>query len=211
MVATLLAGCGGDADPTQASLGSGGSSAQVWAGYHWPRNANPVAVRFASSVTGVEWQGALDRVMRDWQAAPAIAAVMGPGAGAAECPPVAGRIEVCNDHYGATGWLGLATVWVVGNHIVQATVKLNETYFAQAAFDDSNVRRHVLCQETGHALGLDHRRDEVTCMNDRQGLHDPTYASPGGRDYDELARLYGHSDPSTTAEASVRSFPFLVP
>ena len=43
------------------------------------------------------------------------------------CKAVSGRVEVCNSHYGNTGWLGVAQIWVSGLHIQQGTVKLNDT------------------------------------------------------------------------------------
>src|SRR5687768_4705536 len=65
------------------------------------------------------------------------------------CKPYAGQIEVCNARYGFNGWLGLAQIWISGGHIVQATAKMNDSYFDNTRmFPASNqvARQHVLCQ-----------------------------------------------------------------
>lgn len=94
-------------------------------------------------------------------------------------------------------WLGLARIYVDGGHITKAEVKLNtrllNSYGAAAA-------DHVLCQELGHVLGLDHNRDGATggspddsCMNDQTTIG--SYTSPNSHDTDQLNLIYdGHVD-----------------
>jgi len=93
-------------------------------------------------------------------------------------------------------WLGLARVFVEGGHITSAEVKLNTRLLKSYG---PLVADHVLCQELGHVLGLDHNRDgaiggspDDSCMND-QG-HLGQYTSPNGHDTDQLNVIYGHAD-----------------
>jgi hypothetical protein len=101
------------------------------------------------------------------------------------CRPTPGRVEVCAAAYGANGWLGLARIWTNGDHITHATVKLNNTYFARAAYNTPAWRRYVMCHEVGHTFGLDHVNENDTdpntgsCMDDTEG---PTMGPGPGRD-----------------------------
>ena len=54
-------------------------------------------------------------------------------------------------------------------------------------------RVHVLCQEIGHTLGLDHRTGAGTCMNAR--YNDVASMHPDAHDYAELEGIYAHVDP----------------
>ena len=94
-------------------------------------------------------------------------------------------------------WLGLARVFLDGDHITKAEVKLNTRLlnsYGEAAAD------HVLCQELGHVLGLDHNRDgddgglpDDSCMNDQTTLG--LYTNPNSHDTDQLNLIYdGHVD-----------------
>ena len=86
-------------------------------------------------------------------------------------------------------WLGLARIFVEDGHITKAEVKLNAKLledYGLAAAD------HVLCQELGHVLGLDHSVAN-TCMNDDlTTLGD--FPSPDGHDSEELIAIYNHTD-----------------
>lgn len=103
------------------------------------------------------------------------------------------------------GWLGLASVkldWT--GHIKSARVTMNTL-----ALDRANLglaaRNHVLCQELGHILGLDHNRDALdTCMNDCVGqsgraawvacLSGADGTTPNPHDAELLEEKYAHSD-----------------
>ncbi len=90
----------------------------------------------------------------------------------------------------STFWLGLARVFVEEGHITKGEVKLNTRLlgsYGAAAAD------HVLCQELGHVLGLDHNRTEGdTCMNDQATLGSVT--SPNAHDAEMLTTVYNHTD-----------------
>ncbi len=93
-------------------------------------------------------------------------------------------------------WLGLARIFVEDGHITKAEVKLNTRLLQNYGADAAD---HVLCQELGHVLGLDHNRDgasggspDDSCMNDQATLG--AFPAPNGHDTDQLAAIYGHTD-----------------
>jgi hypothetical protein len=111
-------------------------------------------------------------------------------------------VEVCNYTYGNTGWLGVAQIWVSGDHITQGTVKLNDTYFNKSPYNTDPWRNLVSCQEIGHTFGLDHQDEDFyntnlgTCMD---YTIDPTSNQhPNDHDYQELETIYAHLDNKTT-------------
>ncbi len=115
------------------------------------------------------------------------------------CRATAGRVEVCSAAYGRNGWLGLASISLNGNHITQGTVKVNDTYFALAQYDNPQERAHVMCQEIGHTFGLGHTSEDGstqnTCMDYSQGS---TSTAPNAHDDDQLNAIYGHLDSTST-------------
>jgi hypothetical protein len=121
-------------------------------------------------------------------------AIVPGGTSPRRCRPTSGRVEVCNERYGFNGWLGIAQVWIDDGHILQATSKVNDSYFNSARYNDPAAKKHVLCQEIGHTLGLDHQIT-VSCMNDQGAtLFDPAYTTPDAHDYAELEAIYAHLD-----------------
>ncbi len=50
----------------------------------------------------------------------------------------------------------------------------------------ASLKHGTMCQEIGHALGLDHAAHGASCM------YSASYASPDRHDYAELARIYAH-------------------
>ncbi len=126
---------------------------------------------------------------------------------AASCGPVYGTVQVCDANYGKTGWLGYATVYAAGTVIVEATVKLNDYYFASGTYATAAWRAQTACQEIGHTLGLAHNdtvKTDVnngTCMdytNDPTGTRgtNGTLANlkPGATDFAALNIIYAHVD-----------------
>ncbi len=161
--------------------------------YHWPAG-NPT-VSLGDNVSS-SWDAFLANVSSDWTQSVLDTPVVSGSTKARTCKPSERRaIEVCNERYGSNGWLGLAQIWVSGAHIQKAVAKVNDTYFNTATYNNSNAKRHVLCQEVGHALGLDHQT-AASCMDDRNGLRDAAYVDPNEHDYAELSNIYGHSDGS---------------
>ena len=175
-----------------------------WGGYHWSRTANPLRLNVGDNVDS-RWDAYLNEAISDWSVSPVLdlTKVSG-GTSPSSCNPTAGRIETCNASYGATGWLGIAQVWVSGGgHITQATTKLNDTYFDTASYNTPAWRRLVTCQEVAHDFGLDHQDENFSnpnlgsCMDytsDPDGP--PSNEHPNQHDYDELVTIYTHLDGS---------------
>lgn len=194
------------ADPVDAN--------HSWSGLHWARTSNPFALSIGDNLTTAEWKSLLalvssDSAANDWSDSGKLdTVVVVPGGTQPDtCAPTFGRVEACNADYGNNGWLGLASVWyyLQTKHIAQGTVKVNDFYFNQPAYDDVNAQRHVLCQEVGHTLGLGHNRNgraggtpDDTCMNDQAGLFDPAYVDPNSHDYAQLDSIYKHLDSNTS-------------
>ena len=87
-------------------------------------------------------------------------------------------------------WYGLARIFIEDGHITKGEVKLNTRLLLSKGEDAAD---HVLCQEIGHVLGLDHNRDSLTtCMNDWAVLGSAT--SPNTHDTQQLTASYGHLD-----------------
>jgi hypothetical protein len=172
-----------------------------WGNYHWARTANPFTLKLGDNVAGV-WDTYLGQVSADWSQSTVLNTTIVPGGTRPKpCKATSGRVEVCNASYGNNGWLGLAQIWVSGDHIVKGVAKVNDFYFALSAYDNASARRHVLCQEVGHTLGL-HHQYAVTCMNDEDGLSDPNYVDPNQHDYDQLETIYSHTDSTTTVSSA---------
>ncbi len=179
---------------------------QSWNGYHWARSGE-LSVRIGDNVSAA-WEPYLGAAITEWSAANNIDFVHATGlTKAATCAPVYGGVQACSGNYGATGWLGYATVWTAGGFIVQATVKLNDYYFAQAKYNTTAWRSLVSCQEIGHTLGLAHNdtvftdTNKGTCMdytNDPTGTKgtNGTLANtaPGLSDFLALNGIYATLD-----------------
>ena len=84
-------------------------------------------------------------------------------------------------------WLGLARIYLDENgHITKGEVKLNTRLLLRYGADAAD---HVLCQELGHVLGLNHNRGELdTCMNDQAWLG--SAMSPNAHDLAQLIDIY---------------------
>jgi Met-zincin len=188
--ASVVVVAGFGAAPTFAS--------HSWNGYHWARTANPFTLKLGKNTTTSQWSSLLGAVSADWSRSNVLdTTVAAGGTRPKPCKATRGRVEVCNASYGNNGWLGLAQIWVSGRHIVQGVAKVNDFYFSLPAYNNVYAKRHVLCQEVGHTLGLDHQY-AASCMNDEDGLFDPTYVDPNQHDYDQLATIYSHLDSTST-------------
>ena len=185
-----------------------------WNGYHWARTSNPFTLKVGNNLTTADWQSHLSQTASDWsQSAELNMTVVAGQASNKRCRPTSGRDEVCNGSYGQNGWLGVAQVWISGSHITQGTVKVNDTYFSMARYNNSAEREHVMCQEVGHTLGLDHQDTSGaslnTCMDYYQNTSDSDLKSttPNQHDYDELVTIYSHLDSTTTVGQTVTRMP----
>lgn len=169
-----------------------------WNNFHWARASNPFVLMLGDNVSRV-WDGHLATAAADWDASRVVTTNVVNGATKPRpCRPSLGRVEVCSERYGNNGWLGIAQVWIDGDHIGQAIVKVNDTYFAQSPYNTSAWRNFVMCQEVGHTLGLDHQDENFynanlgSCMDYTN--NPSTNQHPDAHDYAELEDIYAHFD-----------------
>ena len=144
-----------------------------WGGYHWARTSNPFTLKVIDRVDS-SWDSYLLTTVSDWStpvggATDVLDLIREDGAVTKNCKGTSGKVQVCNGRYGYNGWLGLAQIWISGLHITKGTAKMNDSYFSLPQYDNSAEKNHVMCQEVGHTLGLDHQDESGatlgTCMD----------------------------------------------
>lgn len=176
----------------------------AWSNYHWARTANPFTIKLDSNITSA-WTSYLSVASADWTASAVLNTTIQTGSFGSKtsCTPTTGHVEVCNAAYGQTGWLGVASISITtGNHISRGSVKLNDTYFAQAQYNTPAYRQLVTCQEVGHTFGLAHQDENFTnpnlgtCMDYTNSPG--TNQHPNTHDYNELVTIYSHVDSFNT-------------
>src|SRR3989338_4464975 len=189
-----------------------------WGNYHWARTSNPFTLKVGDNVSSA-WDAYLDEAIADWSASSVLDLTKVTGSTKPRtCKAKAGQIEACSERYGNTGWLGIATIWISGSHITQATTKVNDTYFNTRTYNKPEWRRLVMCQEIAHDFGLDHQ-DEIfnnanlgSCMdytNDPGGgaggavSNDPSNEHPNAHDFEQIETIYAHLDSTTTIGQTV--------
>ena len=184
------------------------NAGHAWGKYHWDistLDSIDAPLVLGNNLNSL-WDSSLVNSSADWNHNLVLLNNVEGGTGNANCGPVAGGVEVCNDHYGENGWLGIASIWATrgrSNHIVQAVVKVNDFYFDQDFYKSEAWRDYVMCQEVGHTFGLNHQDTNFT--NDNLGTcmdytDDPTGNTRGGlsnispnvHDYDQMVEIYAH-------------------
>ncbi|MEQ7124255.1 hypothetical protein ABN034_06990 [Actinopolymorpha sp. B11F2] len=188
------------------ALPASAGASHSWGNYHWARTQNPFTLALGDNVSSA-WDSYLSTASSDWSKSSVLdTRVVAGGARSKNCRPTSGRGEVCNAAYGNNGWLGVAQIWVSGNHITQGTVKLNDTYFNTSTYNTPAWRNLVMCQEVGHVFGLDHQDENFdnpnlgTCMD---YTSDPaSNQHPNAHDYAQLETIYAHLDSTTTVGSS---------
>lgn len=194
-------------------VGIGPASANhSWNNYHWSRPSNPFTIQLGDNVNST-WDPYLLAACAQWgltsgacnnSSNPIRCTVIPGSSNSRNCRPADGHVEVCNASYGNNGWLGIAGIWVSGDHITRGYVKVNDYYFNQAAYNTPDWRQLVMSQEVGHIFGLTHQDENFnnadlldacgrgTCMD---YSNDPTnQTTPNQHDYDQLVSIYNHSD-----------------
>ena len=174
-----------------------------WNNYHWKRTTQEISPPVGDNVSST-WDSYLNVAIADWNQSTVINSpkVAGSAGDPAVCNPVANTIQVCNAAYGATGWLGIAQIWLSGGHISQGTTKLNDTYFNTAQYNTPSWRALVTCQEIGHDYGLGHQdenfnTDRTTSCMDYTNLPAGN-EHPDAHDYQQLLSIYNHIEAAVT-------------
>ncbi|TSC86591.1 MAG: hypothetical protein G01um10148_577 [Parcubacteria group bacterium Gr01-1014_8] len=187
-------------------FGSFAEADHAWAPYHWARTANPFTIQLGDNLTSA-WDPYLVTAASDWSISSVLdVTIVASGKNPKTCRPTAGRGEVCNAKYGSNGWLGIAQIWIMGDHITQGVVKLNDTYFTRATYNTAAWKNLVMCQEVGHVFGLDHQDENMTnpnldtCMDYTNNPESNQH--PNAHDYEMLETIYAHLDPTTTLSQS---------
>lgn len=188
-----------------------------WSNYHWAIDGQRLNLVVNSSVTS-QWTPYLNEAVADWEKSRKLSfttqASSNDDLTRQRCRPIRGQIRVCNDTYGQRTWIGIATIWLSGGHIVQGTTQLNDSYFNMPRYNTRAWRLMVTCQEIAHDLGLDHQDETFsnvnlgTCMdyssNPAGGVYNgfdygPSNEHPNDHDYEQILTIYSHNDGFTTA------------
>lgn len=167
-----------------------------WNGYHWARTTPSFTLTAVDSMTA-DWQNQFDDTLTQWSMSTVLDLVAVPGDESVRarkrCQAITGQLRVCNADYGMNGWLGLASIYLdSAGHIVKGTAKMNDSY---ASYWTPAEMNHVVCQEVGHVLGLDHTSEDgtsqSTCMDYSSS---PESQWPNDHDYAQLYDVYLHTD-----------------
>lgn len=191
-------------------LASPASATHSWNNFHWGRTANPFTLRLGDNVS-TAWDQHLGVASGQWSTSAVLDTAVEPGtSNPRTCKPRSGMVQVCNAKYGFNGWLGIAQIWLSGEHITQGINKLNDSYFNLSTYNTPAWRAMVTCQEIAHTFGLDHQDENQTnpnlgtCMDyTNNPLDPPANTAPDAHDYEELEIIYNHAgDVPTVGSAS---------
>jgi choline kinase len=117
-------------------------------------------------------------------------------------------------------WQDVATIWITTtDHIVQGTVKVNDTYLDPSStytYNTPEERLHVICQEVGHTFGLDHQSTSGatlgTCVDYYHNVAgDSASTLPDQGDYDQLACIYNKAYNGSTLTFAGQTSPYEAP
>lgn len=182
-----------------------------WGSYHWARLSNPFTLKLGDNLSS-NWDPFLITTSSDWSISSVLDTTIVAGLTTARrCRPSNGRVEVCNYKYGNNGWLGLAQIWVNGNHITQGVTKVNDTYFNRTQYNTVSWKNFVMCQEVGHIFGLNHQDENfsntnlLTCMDYTNSPDSNQH--PNAHDYEQLETIYAHLDSLTTIQSGTQKLP----
>ena len=188
-----------------AALAAGPASADhSWASYHWGLTGTNQRFDVLTALSRPHWNSLVADAVADWDGSDPDASgytdyfnpvIVGPSnASARKCDPISGKVHVCSDSYGFRGWLGIATIWTSGGHIVQATTKLNDSYHDSGTYSSTSWRAAVACQEIGHDFGLGHQDEDFSTDATSSCMEYTSIPAgnetPDGHDYQQLQTIY---------------------
>src|SRR3990170_5379070 len=111
------------------------SASHSWGNYHWARTSNPFTLKLGDNVSST-WDPYLVTTSSDWSQSSVLDTTIVAGTqNPRRCRPTSGRVEVCNYRYGNNGWLGLAQIWISGDHITKGLTKVNDSYFNTSTYN----------------------------------------------------------------------------
>lgn len=185
-------------------LAAGPAAAEhAWANYHWERSSNPITINHGDNVDPAKWGARLAEAAADWDRSTVLnTPVVAGNTTPKQCKATPGMVEVCSASYGGTGWLGIAQIWVSGDHITQGIAKVNDFYHDREPYNSYSWKQVVMCQEIGHTYGLGHQNEDfstdltTSCMEYTE-LPEGN-ESPDSHDYQMLEDIYAHSDGGDT-------------
>ncbi len=195
-----------------AAFSSTANATHSWSTFHWGRPGSSFTLQLDDNLTTTAWKTHLVTASssgsyNDWTDSSVLDTTIAKSTNTKQCKATSGRVEVCNAKYGPTGWIGLASVWTSGGHIVQGTAKMNDSYYM------SNwTKQQVMCQEVGHTFGLGHQDESGSSAFDSCMTYDKATETadqwPDSHDYAQLECIYvtvstepkcaGHNDSTTT-------------
>lgn len=149
---------------------------------HWARSGTALTQVYWIDYTGARWP--VGRSVTKWNESSRVKSYY-KTSWTSSCSSDKENCVRVDDYDVADGNYGYAELdWDADGHFIEGRVKvmLNNRYKLSAADD-----RHTVCQELGHALGLDHQY-ATTCMNDRAS----EMMYPNSHDYTQLASVYNH-------------------
>jgi hypothetical protein len=191
-----------------------------WGNYHWAIDGQRLNLVVNHSVTA-QWTPYVNEATADWDESRKLSFSSADAAtddlSRRHCRPIRGQIRVCNQAYGQRTWIGIASIWLSGNHIVQGTTQLNDSYFDMPRYNTPAWRLAVTCQEIAHDFGLDHQDETFgnvnlgSCMdyssNPAGGVYNgfdygPSNERPNDHDFEQISAIYSHDDGFTTTVGS---------
>jgi hypothetical protein len=122
-------------------------ASQAWKGYRWARTTSTFTLQLGDNLSNASWKSSLTKTSKDWNSGSSpIWTVIVAGQAGDQCKMIIGTTQLCNNNYGDNGWLGLASISVIGGeYITQGSVKLNDTYFNTPLYKNDNAKQHDLC------------------------------------------------------------------
>jgi hypothetical protein len=154
-------------------------------GYHWTRPTGDDR-KIEVKIYRLQYEGRLRDAIHEWGRRTEFSFSISDVDSNCKIPTDAGRLKVCDDNYGNTGWSGVTDVILGpdGRHISRGRLRLNTFYRM-----DGSIVRSIWCHEAGHFLGLGHRGTTGTTRDDSDSCmsyHPAAPRHPDTHDVDQV-------------------------